>query len=245
MASSSVVPNNREDMLKFYQNHVNPWLSNATQIGLTNQQATGFRDAVEAATAAFAAAEAARQASKTATQAYYQATADLRANGGDVLQIIRTFAVTSGNPNVYTLAEIPPPKNPSSQPAPKAPINITGSLSLNGELTLRWRLPTGSPEGGNFYMVERRIQESASSGFTPWTLVGANGRRDFIDPAFPACVTSVQYRVRTQRSGQTSEWAPSFTVLFTSGGGPTFRFEGDQADQSDGGSQDQPTRLAA
>lgn len=68
------------------------------------------------------------------------------------------------------------------------------------------------------------------------------------DAAFPACVTSVQYRVRTQRGGQTSEWAPSFTVLFASGGlgGPTFRTEDENADAAPASAADNaPRRLAA
>jgi ribonuclease BN (tRNA processing enzyme) len=55
---------------------------------------------------------AAQQAAKAATDAFYDKVRLMHASpgaGADMIQTIKTYAQTTNNPNVYVLAQIPPP----------------------------------------------------------------------------------------------------------------------------------------
>lgn len=222
----TVLPRTREEVIAFVQQHSPIWTVKRDQIGLTEDQVTKLADELTTASDAFNAAESARLASKAATMDYHRAADTLRDSVAELVRIIKTFAVTSNNPGVYAIAQIPAPTPPGSLPAPKAPIDIKGSMDNNGVLTLRWKLPSDAPDStGNFYAVERRLQDA--QGVTgPWQSVGGNGRREFTDTTLPGCLTSAQYRIRTQRSTQSSPFSPTFSVIFGQGGGATLRFDG-------------------
>ena len=72
----------------------------------------------------------------------------LRAAGADIIRQIRTQAEVTNNPNVYNLAQVPPPAPPSPAPLPGQPTNFTVGLTGSGGILLTWKSTNSSPSTG-------------------------------------------------------------------------------------------------
>lgn len=212
----SIVPDNRLGKIQFYEAHIAPWTTNATGIGLTPGAVTSLGTLTTAARAAFNAAEVARQAAKSATQAYYDAVRIMHNGpgaGSDMIETIKNYAQSKGNPNVYTLAQIPPPATPSTMPAPGTPFEFTVGLLQDGSIQLNWKCTNPSGSVGTIYEVMRQIGGTSA----PMTFIGATGVRSFIDSTLPAGSSPCTYKVTAVRS--TARGNPAqFTVNFGIGG---------------------------
>jgi len=134
--------------------------------------------------------------------------------GGDIIKTIRAFAETTGDPGVYTAAQIPPPAPPAPLGPPETPTDLSGVLTTDGQINLRWG---GSRKGGTSYTVERSV--TGANG--PWTIIGTSEERAFVDTALPVGLDSVMYRVRAARSGGTSNWSAPLPFIFGTGGSST------------------------
>lgn len=186
-------------------------------IGLSSLQLQETSDATDAAEAAYAAALAARDASKAATEAKDNALAALKAVIGADIDTIDAFAKATKDPDVWVLAQIPAPKDPSERSAPERPTDLDASLRLSGSIEVSFKAATG---GGAQYLVERQTTtvEGQTSGYT--FLGFADDEKKFIDTAVPEGLRSVGYRVAARIStGLQSDWSPTFTLPFGSQGG--------------------------
>jgi len=210
-----IVPNTRLGKIEFYEAHLGPWGTSAVAIGLTTAQVAALATATTAARAAYNAAEAARAASKAATQNFHDKVAAMHSNpglGADMIDIIKNFAETTNNPNVYNLAQIPPPAEPGPVPPPGTPYKLSVGLLGDGSIELKWKCDNPSGAQGTIYEVLRRF------GDGPFAFVGATGVRAFLDDTIPAGSSPVTYQITAVRSTQRGTPA-QFLVSFGVGGG--------------------------
>jgi hypothetical protein len=216
-----IVPSTRIGKVEFYEAHVGPWTANAAGIGLLPASVTALATAVTAARAAYNAHIAAQAAAKAATNNFYDKVRSMHSApgfGADMIQTIKAYAETKNDPNVYNLAQIPPPPVPGTVPPPGTPTDFTVALHQNGAVELKWKCE--NPEGsvGTIYEVRRRTGTSTTA---PFVFVGAVGVRTFVDDTIPSGVSPVAYEITAVRS--TSRGAPAqFTVTFGVGGGSGF-----------------------
>lgn len=212
----SIVPESRLGKIEFYEAHTAPWTANAAAIGLTPASVTGLTALVTAARAAFNAAEAARQAAKTATQNYYDKVRAMHSGPGagqDMIDTIRVYAQSKNDPNVYTLAQIPPPAAGSAAPPPGTPANFTVGLLQDGSVELKWKCSNPAGTQGTVYEVRRRT--GGDTG--PFVFVGSVGVRTFVDGTVPSGSAPVTYQITAVRS--TTRGNPAqFTVNFGNDG---------------------------
>lgn len=214
-----IVPVNKPEFLQFCTDHITPWQANAVAIGLTSTQVTDWKNLVSAAQTAYNAASSAREAARSATMASNQAISAARAKTAELVRLIKNQAVSTGDDNVYVLAQVPEPADPSSLPPPGQPFMLAATLEVGGALTVSWK--SNNPEGstGTFYLVRRRL---SSSG--PFTFIGGSGSaKRFTDATVPAGTAVVQYQVQGQRGSLTGPSSETFTVnLGVGGGGQAF-----------------------
>lgn len=213
-----VVPDTRLGKIEFYEAHTlagGPWAVNAAAIGLTPASVTALGTLTTAARSAFNAAEVARQAAKAATQNYYDKVRAMHSGPGagqDMIDTIRVYAETKNDPNVYNLAQIPPPATPGTTPPPGTPFEFTVGLLQNGALELRWKCSNPSGSVGTIYEVKRQIGSGA------FAFIGASGVKTFTDATLVSGAMPATYQVTAVRS--TARGNPAqFTVNFGIGGG--------------------------
>lgn len=210
-----IVPDTRTGKIEFYETHADIWRTNATQIGLTVAEATELAADAADARAAYNASLTARDAAKAATQTFYSATSDLAGFGAGLLAKIKSYAESTGNPNVYQLAQIPPPATPSPAPAPGTPTNFTVGLLQSGAVELRWKCENPAGVSGTIYECRRRIGSGGGGG--AFAFIGATGTRSFTDDTLPSGSSGVTYEITAVRS--TRRGAPAqFNVNFGVGG---------------------------
>jgi hypothetical protein len=214
-----VVPDTRLGKIEFYELHAlagGPWAANAAAIGLTPAAVTTLGTLTAQARAAFNAAEAARQAAKAATQNFYDKVRAMHSGpgaGADMIEAIKNYAQTKNDPNVYTLAQIPPPATPGVTPPPGTPFDFTVGLLQNGALELKWKCNNPSGTQGTIYEVKRQLPGGTMQ------FIGASGVKSFTDDTLPGGggASPATYQVTAVRS--TSRGNPAqFTVNFGIGG---------------------------
>lgn len=207
----SVLPESRLQVLEYCEAHNPVWnAAPPASIGLTPTAMTTLVSLTAAARAQYTAMVAAHQASKNATQAWYDAQEALRDKVSEYIKTIKAFAGTTGNPNVFTLAMIPPPKAPTSATAPATPTSVTATLLNSGAIQLDWK--------ANF---------SNGVVFTVWRRLGAeqnmeqigtvSGARSFSDASLPVgsqSASGVWYQVRAERLGLVSDFSEPIFVRF-------------------------------
>lgn len=237
----AIVPDDRLGKLEFYESHLTPWGASATAIGLTSAKVTALATKVEDCRKAYSAQQDAQNAAKAATQAFYDSVRDMHnapGMGADMIETIKTFARTSDNPAVYTLAQIPPPQAPGTVPPPGTPFDFKLGLLQDGSLELTWKCDNPPGSVGTIYEVRRKATGAAS----PWIFVGATGIKEFVDDALPTTGSPWTYQITAVRStarGNPAEVTVKFGVPGAGGAGFSFTTI---ADDEDGG---QITGLAA
>ncbi len=209
----SVLPANRLEQVEFCENHIDVWAAAPTTIGLTAAQVTALDGLTQEARKDYAAALLARQASKVATQEFYESCASMRDKAAELVRVIKTFADTSNNPDVFNIAQIPAPAAPGVNPPPGQPENIVVTLDLGGVLKFSWKSENAS---GGFFQVFRKIGNAAN-----YTNIGGSGTRDFIDATLPIGTTNVTYRIQGFRSNVAGELSNPVALQFGVGSGPT------------------------
>lgn len=209
----SIVPSSRIGKVEFYESHITAWTTSAAAIGLQPSAVATLESATKAAREAFTAAEIAREAAKSATQLFYTRVREMHnapGMGSDMLDTIKTFALTTNNPDVYTLAQIPPPATPGTTPPPGTPFDFTVGLLQTGAIELKWKCNNPSGIGGTIYEVQRSINGG------PATFVGSSGVKSFIDSTISGGPAT--YTVTAVRS--TARGNPAvFTVYLGVGNG--------------------------
>ncbi len=192
-----IVPDPRLGKLQFYETHIIPWSNNAMAIGLDLGDVTSLATLTGAARIAYNAHLAAQQAGKSATQSFYDAIAAMHSGpnaGSDLIDTIKNFAQATDNPDVYTLAEIPPPAPPGAVPPPGTPYDFRVALLQDGAVELRWK--NNNPEGtsGTVYEVKRRDDGG------PFNYIDTAGKKVFVDTTIPQGVGPMTYEITAIRA---------------------------------------------
>lgn len=210
----SVVPDKRLGKLQFFENHITPWTTNVTDIGLLVPEVADLAAKTLAARSAFNAKESTEQAARAATQAYYTAITQMNDAGSALMKKIRAKAEQVGGTSVYTLAEIPPPPTPAPVGPPGKPEKLKVALEENGIINLTWKCPNPAGAGGTFYQIWR-----AYSTDGPWQYIGTTGEKKWEDATVPAGSGTVVYQLQASRTTVAGPFA-LFVVKFgtTSGG---------------------------
>lgn len=206
----------RSAFLAWCEAHYPIFLTNYAGLGITNSQALAFKTATQDLGTKQAASDTAKFAYRTAVNDADASNDTLRARAGETVRLIRAFAEASSNPEaVYSLAQIPPPAQPSPAPPPGTPKNFTvGINSADGSIELAWKCENPSGTSGTTYVIRRRLTNDE-----PWAVVDVVGEKRWTDTTFTAGPDSVQYSVFAQRAGRAGEASEILTVNFGRGGG--------------------------
>jgi hypothetical protein len=202
-----VIPTKPLERVQWYENHIEPFTTNATAIGITSTEATDLQTKTVAARAAYVAQQTAQQSAKVATEAFQNAVAAMSTAGAGLVKKIRVKAETTNNPDVYTLAEIPAPPTPARKPAPGKPSNFQVALGSTGNLALSWKCETFGG-AGTIYQIWRQIGEAGTLEY-----LGGSGTKEFVDQTLPAGSNNVAYQIQAVRSSAVGEFG-TFTVKF-------------------------------
>jgi hypothetical protein len=199
----AVVPNTRLEKVQFYENHIAPFVTNAVAIGISSAEATDLQSKTELARTAYNEHQAAQQSAKVATENFYNAVITMNTAGSALIKKIRAKAEQTGNPNVYTLSEIPAPPTPTPVGPLGQPTNFTVELdNTSGALLLKWKCSNPRGATGTLYQVYRSIDGGAT--FAP--LAGV-GDKKITDDTVPAGSEQVQYKIQATRSTSVGPWA--------------------------------------
>ncbi len=210
MATSTFPTTPRAAFLTWGLAHAIVFDNEEGNIGLTAGQVTAFTNAINAANAANQAQENARLAYRSAVSAATEAFNAARRSASLTTKVIRTFADTSNNPNVYTLAQIPPPAVPGTAPPPAKPSDLSVELNTaSGALTLRWKASNPVGTTGTSYLIKRKLPGQAE-----FVYAGISGEKKFVDNNFIAGPDSVQYTVQGHRSDAVGPESDAFTINF-------------------------------
>jgi hypothetical protein len=221
-------PSRRDEFLNWCAAHDPVWTANATLIGMTGAQATAFNKAVDDLQAAILAQEQAKQAAKSATMTTEEREGELRRLATENVQRIRTFAQSTGNPSVYTLAQVPPVAPPTPVGPPGTPTDFTVALDPQGAITVRFKCVNPPNAGGTTYLVRRKLP--AQAGFAFFT---ATGKKNFTDATLPSAIAQAEYVVQALRGDVAGTPSSTLIVRFGAGGDGAFTIA--SASVEDGG----------
>lgn len=202
---ANIVPDGRDDMIKFYANHMSAWETNMVELNLPQTTIDDLKAKLVAAQDQQAVVEQVRQTSKAETENLNALATILRATGSLVMTMIRTQAESTGDPNLYKLAEIPAPQPPKPAGPPETPIDFVADPLSNGTIELFWK---GSIAQGQDYRVERSVDGGE------WTLRENVRAKKWTDMAVPMNSNVIQYRVFGVRDEKRSQTAATATVNF-------------------------------
>lgn len=200
-----VIPKTVSQQIEFFQQRAPVWVTNAVSLGLTGDKALAVQDAADGAAAAQTGVEVAEQALKNAYLDRAAAMGELLSIGQSAVRDIKMKIEVTGNPALYMLAQIPPPEERLPRPTPEQPVALSGSLDSSGAVTLRWICPGVRI----FFRVLRRLDSESA-----WTLVGASGKRSFVDADVPISATVAQYRIVATRGDLESPPSEPVSVGF-------------------------------
>lgn len=226
-----VLPSKKVEEIQFGESHWPVWNVSPTSIGMSTQSVQAVKTAVMAARLAFDQANAARQAAKAATVGSDNAIRAMHELLAEAVQQIRLYAETTNNPNVYQLAQIPPPAAPTPALAPTKPVNIKLQLETDGGLTIQWKAAANSPSTPNQddstqgvqYSIYRRLPGESSL-----RLVGTanpprrGGKRAFAtwtDDDIPTGSNGITYAIQGTRGTLEGPMSDAFVVTLGMGGG--------------------------
>lgn len=207
------MPTTIPELINWCNVHSPAWSTNAVAIGLSSSQATAFTALCATFIKANNDAQAAREASKFATNALKDAMSAVQVTGGAYINLIKAFAETTHNPNVYNLAQVSPNSPPGTVPEPVAPQQFGATVNADGSLTITWKVAQPAGTTNVQYRVYRRVNTTSAD----YTLVSTEGsKKSYTDENLPYGVDLVQYIVQPVRSGVVGPMSPAFTVQFGS-----------------------------
>ena len=152
-------------------------------------------------------------AAKTATNSFHDNVELMRDAGADIIRQIRTQAEVTNNPNVYNLAQVPPPAPPMPAPLPGQPTNFSVGLTGSGGILLTWKSTNSSPSTGAYFTVRRRL-----AGENTFTVAGGTGSKSFLDDTVPFGTNMVTYLVQGFKGQAAGPESEQLTVQFGMGG---------------------------
>lgn len=217
----AVLPESKLEQIQFCESHIPVWSANAAAIGLTAAQVTSLQTLTTTARSSYSSSQSTRQAAKGATTTFHNNTSAMRKAAADLIALIKAFAESKNDPNVYGIAQIPPPSPPTPSTPPGQPFNFGVAVEPTGALTLSWESENSAASSGGFFTVQRRLGAGGgyfTIGGTPG--VGGGGRRtSFTDDTLPAGTPTVSYIVIPKRGTQTGTPGEAVNITFGVGGG--------------------------
>lgn len=200
-----LVPQTKTGALSFFQSRLAAWSDDPAAVGLSPQQVADITAATSAAQDSLIAAQQVSNAARSATATNDTDIADMRAVGSGIIATIRAFAKTSGDPEVYALADIPAPKARTPAGTPDAPTLVRGAIDSCGAVELRWH---GSLAYHAFFEVYRMFE-----GQREWTLLASVGAKAWTDATIPPGSTSaISYFVQARRGELRGEPSAPITI---------------------------------
>ncbi len=204
-----VLPGSRIDRIEWFEQRLAAWLLNASDIGLSLPQVSQLQGEISAARIAYNNAQQARNDSRSATVGFYDAEGVMTDDGRDLISTIKAYAETTDDPNVYVLANVPPPADPTPIGAPGMPTDITTTLNNIGHLILTWKATNASASTGAYFELSRRLDGEAS-----FTLLGTTGTKDFTDVTVPLGTAQATYVITPKRGELTGDPSNQVVVQF-------------------------------
>lgn len=205
----AVLPNSREEMIEWFSTRIAQWSANAATLGLELSQITEAASLIDNAVSVHDDAIAARQASKDATISYYNGADALRAYGADLIKVIKATAESTDNPDIYSLASIPPPADPTPAGPPEQPTNLTATVLLPFGIGLSWN---GSVSQSAYFEVYRRLENEST-----YSILKTTKEKSFEDRTIPDGVDTVQYYIAAARDEFRTN-SSTLAVQFGTGG---------------------------
>jgi hypothetical protein len=232
----STLPNGDLNQITFMEQHAPIWAASPTAVGLTAATCTQITSAVGAARKAFNDAQNARAASKSFTNTQKNAIAAMHTLSADAIKTIRLFAETSGNPEVYSKADIDPPAPPTPAQAPTQPIQLRASIEPSGALTIGWKAGPASTNPitgqvydpstvGVTYVIGRKVNGEMNFtqvGTAEPARSGPRGFASFTDATLVAGSSNIQYMITPRRGALIGPMSEVFSVTLGVGGGGMF-----------------------
>lgn len=203
------VPSRNNEAITFFSSRIAQWGTNAPSIGVSISNVTEMAARINTAQTTFAAVQQARNAAKDATRAFNEAMDQLRSLGGAMINGIRVYAETTGDPNVYNLASIPPISPPTPAGPPLSPSDIEVDILPAGGLRLRWK---GSVSQSAYFSIYRSVGEDDT-----FVLLDSTDAKTFDDTNIPLGASRVEYLIQARREEFRINSLP-VTVRFTGGG---------------------------
>jgi len=205
----TVLPPSRIARLEWFEQRLAAWLADPAAIGLTPDQITQLQSEIDAARTTYTTQQQARNDAMSATVAFYNNEDALAADGRDLIKAIKAFAETSNDPNVYVLANVPPPADPTPAGDPGTPTNITTFLSTIGHIKLAWKATDAAASSGAYVIIERRLNDEQT-----FTLLGTTGTKTFTDTTVPLGTRQATYVITPKRGDRTGAPSNQVTVQF-------------------------------
>jgi len=204
----TIVPETRIGKIQFYEVHVPRWAEDPASVGVTPEAVATLADLVAEAREAYNAHYQAQQAARAATATFHQKVRRMHSSlggGANLLQLIKTFAATTGDQGVYARAWISAPSSPGrpgSAPAPGTPFGFDVQLHQYGGLKLTWKCDNPDGTAGTIYQVRRQL-----NGEGNFTFIATVGAKSFLDETLPAGTRTCTYEVTAVRSTRRGELA--------------------------------------
>ncbi len=215
----SILGNSIIDNIEFCEAHAPVWAANIAGLGLTQAQSAALTAATDEARMAYDNALKAREASKAATVEMKSEASQMKTIAATALRSIKTYAEAQANPDtVYSLAQIPPPAQPSPLPLPGKPTDILVTLLATGAVQISWDAENAAASSGVFFNIYRKLP-----GANAWVSLGGTSgttstsrRMTFTDATVPtsAAAAGVQYVMQGQRGTAQGLLSDAITVQF-------------------------------
>lgn len=228
----STLPSKDIDQITFMEQHAPIWAGSPASVGLTAPTCTAITAAVSAARKAFNDAQNARAASKSFTNTQKNAIAAMHTLSADAIKTIRLYAETTGDPNVYSKADIDPPAPPTPAQAPTQPIMLRASIEPSGALTIGWKAGPASTNPitgqvydpstvGVTYVIARKVNNEATFsqvGTAEPAKSGPRGFASFTDSTLVAGSSNITYMITPRRGALIGPMSEVFSVTLGTGG---------------------------
>ncbi|MEQ8318499.1 MAG: hypothetical protein RIE77_04080 [Phycisphaerales bacterium] len=208
-----VQPRKKVENIEFFEQRAPIWEANAATLNLTTEETAQLTSLTGTARTRYTEAQLKAEQSKTATANQDIAIQAMRDLGADLIKKIRVAAEQTGNPELFTLAQIPEPKDPASIP-PVDASDVAFDLLNDGSLELTWK---GSVSTGTTYIVRRAITPTGGNQQAYQDIAFADGKR-FVDSTIPAGTERASYVVRAKKGETVTPGTVPITVRFAIGG---------------------------
>ncbi|GDX99897.1 hypothetical protein LBMAG48_23010 [Phycisphaerae bacterium] len=208
----STVPSSpRSAVYDWCEARVDPWRTNAANIGISADQALTFATSVSTYATALSEQNKLKAALEAATRTVGESYTAMRRNMTNAITDIRQYAQQQTDPNtVYELSQVPPRAAAGTAPPPGRPFDFSVQLiDDSGAVQLRWKCENPRGTQGTSYIVRRRLPSE-----TAFTFIGVTGEKRFVDNTFVAGPDSVEYTVQAQRADSAGAASSIYTINF-------------------------------